>query len=179
MDKKTAKKAEPSVWRKRLDRFWVTLFLTPEGRPKSAMLMYAFCLCFVLFALYGLSYYFLIDGLEYLLKSINAVWFKNALMTLLPGLIGTAVCLLFWFLTKDKRILPVAYVWLGILSILSLAGMYFVCLDDLEVFRIFWYFFVRLVPVGLISGIVCTQIIYRKWKLKEDQNDKALGKLSD
>lgn len=144
------KKASESKLRRKLDSFWTALFLTPEGRPKSAMLLYAFCLSILFAVLYGACYFFLIDVLEQLFAGAS-VGVRNVMEAVIPGLLGSAVCGSTYFLQrKDKRIVPVAYLWLWGYAVLILISM--ALFGDAESFRIFLYFFAMLVPVGLITG---------------------------
>ncbi|MDR1765138.1 MAG: hypothetical protein LBR77_03420 [Lachnospiraceae bacterium] len=144
----------------RLYRFWSVLFLTPEGRPKSTLLLYSFCLSFVLLAIYGVAYYFLIDALEYALAS-SPTFVRNVAECLVPGIVGTAVCCLLYALPhKDRRVIPVSYLWLWLYGVLSLVVMAVLCRGDGEAFRLFLYLYALLVPVGLVSGTAAVFWLY-------------------
>lgn len=143
-----------------MDRFWAKLFLTPGGKPKSALLLYSFCLSLLLFAVYCLSYYYLIDWIEYAIASSAPVIVTTLVQSIVPGLLGTLVCCLAWFIpVGDKRLLPYAYQWLCAYALFALIAM--LALLDWEEYRIFLYFFLTLVPVGLISGVFASQLLYR------------------
>lgn len=159
------KKASGSKLRKKLDGFWAALFLTPDGRPKSAMLLYAFCLSILFVLLYGASYFFLIDVVERLFAGAS-VGVRNLMEALLPGIVGSAVCGSTFFLQrKDKRIIPVAYLWLWLYAVVVLITM--ALFGDAENFRIFLYFFTLLVPAGLLSGSAYVFLLYRRHRRAE------------
>ncbi|HWQ59007.1 MAG TPA: hypothetical protein VN540_08270 [Clostridia bacterium] len=145
--------------RHKLDRFWAALFLTPEGKPKSATLLYSFCLSILYLAIYGISYFFLIDVLERLL-SAQSVTVRNIFESVVPGLAGTVVCCSLWFVIRNRRIVPGAYVWLALYAVASLVAM--VLMSSGEDFRIFLYFYLMLVPAGLVSGAAFTLLMFLK-----------------
>lgn len=145
-------------FRKKMDRFWAALFLTPEGRPKSAVLLYSFCLSLLYLVVYGTAYFFLIDAIESAFAG-SGVALRNIMQSLLPGLAGTIVCCSLWFAIKDRRIVPAAYVWLALFAAASLVTT--ALLTDGEGFRIFLYFFLMLVPTGLVSGAIFTFLMFR------------------
>ncbi len=147
--------------REKLDRFWAALFLTEDGRPKSAMLLYSFCLSLLFVGVYALAYGFLIDKLE-LLFAAQPVPVRNILQSVLPGLAGSIVCCATWFLFKDKRLVPAAYLWLILYALAALVAMVF--LTGGEEYRIFLYFFAMLVPVGLVSGAAASFLLFRRHK---------------
>lgn len=148
----------------RLDRFWAALFLTPEGKPKSAFLLYSFCLSLVFLAVYGVSYFFLIDALEALFAQ-SSVTVRNIFESVVPGLAGSAVCCAPWLAIKNKRMLPAAYIWLALYALAALAAMAF--LVEGEEFRVFLYFYLMLVPCGLVSGAVFSFLMFRKTLIAE------------
>lgn len=145
-------------FRKKLDRFWAALFLTPEGKPKSAVLLYSFCLSLVYLAVYGIAYYFLIDLIETAFAG-SSVAMRNLLQSVVPGLAGTLVCCSLWFAIRDRRIVPAAYAWLCAFALAALVTM--AILSDGEGFRIFLYFFLMLVPAGLVSGAAFSFLMFR------------------
>jgi len=156
--------------RQKLDRFWSVLFLTEEGRPKSAAFLYSFCLSLLFFAVYAVSYGFLIDLLEKLLVN-DSVLLRNIAQCVLPGLAGTIVCCAMFFLFKDRRLVPMAYLWLVFYAIFAFVTMFL--LTAKEEFRIFLYFFAMLVPVGLISGGVLSFLLFRWYRAREAREKAA------
>ena len=151
--------------RKKVDRFWATLFLTPDGKPKSATLLYSFCLSLVYLAVYGVAYYLLIDIIERAFAG-SAVFVRNLLESVVPGLAGTIVCCSLWFVIKNRRIVPGAYVFLTVFAVISIVTM--ALLVDGESLRIFLYFFLMLVPTGLISGTAFSFLMFRAHLNAED-----------
>ena len=150
--------------REKLDRFWAALFLTEEGRPKSATLLYSFCLSLLFVGVYAIAYGFLIDRLE-LAFAAQSVAVRNALQSVLPGLTGSAVCCATWFLFKDRRLVPAAYLWLIVYALAALVAMAFITSG--EEYRIFLYFFALLVPTGLVSGAAASFLLYRQFRRRE------------
>lgn len=162
------KNAPPSRFQRWIDRTLTAIFFTPEGKPKSALLLYSFCLSLVFFVVYGVAYFFLIDVLENALAATASVTLRNIAQSIVPGLAGTVVCCLAWFIPGDKRLLPYTFLWLCAYAIILLVTMIF--LLDTDQYAFFFAFFLRLVPVGVVSGTLASQILYRRWLRKRPPN---------
>lgn len=156
-----------SKFRQKLDQFWRVLFLDEHGRPKSALFLYSFCLSLLFFTFYALSYGFLIDVIERAMPGAS-VLVRNIAQSVLPGLAASIVCCALFFVFSDRRLVPVAYIWLAVYALIALITMAF--LTSKDEFSIFLYFFAMLVPVGLISGGVTSLLLFRN-----DRRKKAKG----
>ena len=151
-------KNEESKLRTKLDSFWRVLFLTPEGRPKSSVLLYGFCLSIIFMLLYGLSYFFLIDVLEQLFAEAS-VTVRNVFEAVIPGLVGSMVICPLWFVFKNKRLMPAAFIWLIAFALIAIPLMALLT-GDAQSFGIFMYFYAMIVPTGLVTGAVFTFLMY-------------------
>jgi hypothetical protein len=165
----TAKPSEGTL-RDKLDHFWRILFLNEQGRPKSAMFLYSFCLCLLFFAVYATAFFFLIDVLENAFAT-SSVLLRNILQSVLPGLLGSLVCCALFYAFPDKRLVPVAYLWLAAFALAALITM--ALLTEKEEFRIFLYFFAMLVPSGLISGGLISFLQLRSYRRKAGKAKEA------
>jgi hypothetical protein len=150
-----------STWRKKLDRFWAGLFLTAEGRPKSAKLLYSFCLSLVFMVVYGLCYWFLVDPLEHALASYSP-GLRNLFEAAVPGLAGSILCCSLWFLFKDKSYLLCVYIWLTVFAVA--AGITLLLLTGQGSRDAALYVFLLLVPAGLVSGGGFSWYMYLRWR---------------
>ena len=153
-----------SRFRQKLDQFWRVLFLDEHGRPKSALFLYSFCLSLLFFVIYALSYSFLIDILEKAMPSAG-VLARNIAQSVLPGVAGSVVCCAMFFVFQDRRLVPLAYLWLVAYALVALLVMAFLISHD--EYMIFLYFFAMLVPVGLITGGVTSLILFRHDRMKQ------------
>ena len=153
-----------SKFRRKLDQFWRVLFLDEHGRPKSAQFLYSFCLSLLFFVVYALSYSFLIDILEKAMPSAG-VLARNIAQSVLPGIAGSVVCCALFFVFSDRKLVPMAYLWLVAYALVALLVMAF--LVSREEYMIFLYFFAMLVPVGLITGGVTSLLLFRHDRAKQ------------
>jgi hypothetical protein len=153
-----------SKFRRKLDQFWRVLFLDEHGRPKSAQFLYSFCLSLLFFVVYALSYSFLIDILEKAMPSAS-VLVRNIAQSVLPGIAGSVVCCALFFVFSDRKLVPMAYLWLVAYALVALLVMAF--LVSREEYMIFLYFFAMLVPVGLITGGVTSLLLFRHDRAKQ------------
>lgn len=165
----TTKPAEATL-RDKLDRFWRILFLNEQGRPKSAMFLYSFCLSLLFFAVYATSYFLLIDVLENAFTA-SSVLMRNVVQSVIPGLLGTIVCCALFYVFPDKRLVPVSYLWLAAFALAALLTMAFI--TEKEEFRIFLYFFAMLVPAGLLSGGLISFLQFRRYRQKAGKANEA------
>ena len=74
-------KQREQAWSDRSRRFWRTFLFTENGRPKSALLIYTFCLSFVFVAVNWLVLSLMIDWLTPALAG-QAPWLSNAAISL-------------------------------------------------------------------------------------------------
>lgn len=153
-----------SKFRRKLDQFWRVLFLDEHGRPKSAQFLYSFCLSLLFFVVYALSYSFLIDILEKAMPSAS-VLARNIAQSVIPGIAGSVVCCALFFVFSDRKLVPLAYLWLVAYALVALLVMAF--LVSREEYMIFLYFFTMLVPVGLITGGVTSLLLFRHDRAKQ------------
>lgn len=159
-----------SKFRHKLDQFWRVLFLDEHGRPKSALFLYSFCLSLLFFTFYALSYGFLIDVIEGAMPNAS-VLVRNIAQSVLPGLAASIVCCALFFVFSDRRLVPVAYIWLTVYALIALITMAF--LTSKDEFSIFLYFFAMLVPAGLISGGLTSLLLFRNDRRKQAKGKEA------
>lgn len=154
------------------DKFWGAFQMTENGRVKSTILLYSFCLCWVLLALYGGCYALINPWLEGLLGESGApVWLISLLQALLPSAAGTAIASLAWLLPGDKRLLPAGYIWLALLMLACLIGL--VILMGWEYAGIILQFFGMFVLAPLALGLGSSLPAYYLYWKKRPSAGKA------
>lgn len=161
------KKTEPSGLRKKLDRFWSVLFLTPEGKPKSTTLLYSFCLNLLFTGVNIAAYLLLIDPIHNWLV-LYPVWDMVA-ECLIPGLLATGLCSLLLLTRMDKRLVPIAYLWMLLFALASMIAMALL-LNNAEAFSNFFKVFAQFVFPALISGLIISQLVFWRRKRRESED---------
>lgn len=92
----------------------------------------------------------------------------------MPGVLGTAVCALTWFLPGDKRKLPAAYCWLTLLMLACLIALLVLLRGEQGAQILALQFFGMFVLVPLILGDgLSILLFYRYWKHKPPVKDVA------
>ena len=155
------------------DKFWGAFQMTENGRVKSTLLLYSFCLCWVLLALYGGCYALINPWLDSLLRDTGApVLAISFLEALVPSLAGTAVAHLVWLLPGDKRLLPAGFIWLTLLMLACLiALMILMGWDGIGlVLQFFGMFVLAPLALGLGSSLLA---YYLYWKKRPPAEDPA------
>ena len=89
------------------DSFWSAFQMMENGRVKSTLMLYSFCLCWVFAAVYGAAIALLIGPLHMLMAG-SPVFLENLVTALVPAVLGTAVCCLTcrgrcWGLSRTTR----------------------------------------------------------------------------
>ena len=149
---------------KAADSFWSAFQMTENGKVKSTLLLYSFCLCWVYIAVYVVAFACLLDPLEAMCSGApTAVVYLVEI--LVPTLVGTAACFLPWPLFKEKRLIPASYVWMFLLAVACLITMLVLMQNEPETRRLFLLFFLQAVPAPVLLGCALSACLYyRHWK---------------
>nr|WP_326185592.1 hypothetical protein [uncultured Oscillibacter sp.] len=152
---------------KAAESFWSAFQMTENGKVKSTLLLYSFCLCWVFIAVYGVLFFFLLDPLDALTAGMPTA-VVNLVEALVPTVIGAAVCGLTWFLSRtEKRLLPAAYLWMLLLLLACLITLLIYSDGDREVRLMALQFFAMFVlPPLVVGGGSSMFLYYRYWKNK-------------
>lgn len=159
-----AKKSEKRKVRqeklKRMEKsFWKSFLLTEDGKPKSGLIIYTFCLMFVFLAIYVAAFWLVIDLLTDPLAAIPPV-LGNLIQSVLVGVIASALSWLMHILLPDKRLAFGTHLWLGVLLAACIIYLcfYLKTWDAISSMLIFALWF-GIIPVGM--GLTATYFLYR------------------
>ena len=153
------------------DKFWGAFQMTENGRVKSTLMLYSFCLCWVLLAVYGGCFALINPWLDSLLRGAGApIMITNLLEALLPAAAGTAAASLTWLLPGDKRLLPAAYIWLALLMLACLVALILLMGwgDAWVVFSFFGMFVLAPLAMGLGASFLAYHLYWKKRPPAED-----------
>lgn len=128
---------------------------------KSGTIAYSVCLAALFLIIYAAAYYFLID----LLASVTAglpIWASDLVGAVVPGVIGSLICLIPTLLLQDRRPALYAYCWIAGFAVLFLTAMALLLKDDKDALLLFLRLFLIMVPVPLITGICLTRYLCKK-----------------
>lgn len=150
------------VWKERGDRFWGAFLFTKDGKVKSTLLLYSFCLCVVFAAVYAASYVIFVNLLHPLLEGASVATI-NFVEAAVPTLVGTAVCSLSWLL-PEKRMMLASYLWLAVLAIACLVAMMIILGGDAQAQMLFLQFFGLFVPAPILLGGGLSLWLYRRYQ---------------
>ncbi len=156
------------------DKFWGAFQMTENGKVKSTILLYSFCLCWVLLALYGGFFALFTPWLNGLLTASGdiPIWLINLIEALVPAIAGTAVASLVWLLPSDKRLLPAGYIWLALLLLACLIAL--IILMGWESTGLILQFFGMFALAPLTLGLGTSLLAYYLyWKKKAPAKEPA------
>ncbi len=145
---------------KAADGFWSAFQMTENGKVKSTLMLYSFCLCWVFIAVYAAAFFLLLDPLDALVSGAPGI-VVHVVEAVVPALVGAVVCALPWPLLKEKRILPASYTWMFLLSMACLIAMLVMMKDEPEARGLFLQFFVQAVPAPVLLGGGLSAVLYR------------------
>lgn len=158
--------------KERADRFWSCFLFTENGRVKSTLLLYSFCLCFVFLAVYGAAYALILEWLDPLLTGYP-VALVNVVEAAVPTLVGTAVCSLTWVLSRDKRMMLSAYLWLAVLAVASFIAMLILLWGNTQAQILFLQVFALFVPAPVVLGCALSAIWYTRYRRRMTGSKKT------
>ena len=147
---------------KAADSFWSAFQMTENGKVKSTLILYSFCLCCVFIAVYFAAFAFLLDPLDALVSGAPKV-VVYLVEALVPALVGTVVCALSWPLYKDKRLMLAAFIWIFLLAIACLIAMLILMKDEPEARGLFLQFFAQAVPAPVLLGGGLSAFLYSRY----------------
>ena len=152
------------------DSFWGAFQMTENGKVKSTLLLYSFCLCWVLLALYGGCFALFSPWLDRLLQGAP-VGLINLVEALVPAVAGTAAASLAWLLPGDRRLLPAAYIWLALLLLACLIALLLMSWENAWLtLQFFGMFTLAPLVLGLGASFLA---YYLYWKKRPPAEDPA------
>lgn len=151
------------------DKFWGAFQMTENGRVKSTLLLYSFCLCWVLLALYGGCFALFSPWLDRLLQGAP-VGLINLVEALVPAAAGTAIASLAWLLPGDRRLLPASYIWLALLMLACLIALVIMMGWDSAglILQFFGMFVLPSLALGLGASFLAYYLYWEKRPPAED-----------
>ena len=169
--------AKQSRLEKKINEFARVTFLTEDGKPKSAVWLYAFLLS-ILFAVLYLAVYL---GSGFLLGRIwpdASVW-AILLQYLITAVIGSGLCLLSELIFRGPRRCFVwyAYIWLAILLGMMVLTSLFMCdWASGEGWSIFWqYCTLVFLPsiLSILAGGIPARILWHRELRKQREAEET------
>ena len=170
-ERERQKKERKEKWAKREKSFWKAFLFTEDGKPKSGLMVYTFCLSIVFVLLYIGAFNLIINWLS----PVTAEWpvfAGNLVQSLAAGVVGVLVTLILHRIFSEKRLMLGTYLWLAGYILLVSVSMIFM-LGDWEAFVAFLHFFAWFAVIPVILGLIVSYFLYRRDyvppKREEDQ----------
>ncbi|MCI9215327.1 MAG: hypothetical protein HFF75_08760 [Oscillospiraceae bacterium] len=170
-ERERRKKERKEKWAKREKNFWKAFLFTEDGKPKSGLMVYTFCLSIVFVLLYIGAFNLIINWLS----PVTAEWpvfAGNLVQSLAAGVVGVLVTLILHRIFSEKRLMLGTYLWLAGYILLVSVSMIFM-LGDWEAFVAFLHFFAWFAVIPVILGLIVSYFLYRRDyvppKREEDQ----------
>ena len=170
-ERERRKKERKEKWAKREKNFWKAFLFTEDGKPKSGLMVYTFCLSIVFVLLYIGAFNLIINWLS----PVTAEWpvfAGNLVQSLAAGVVGVLVTLILHRIFSEKRLMLGTYLWLAGYILLVSVSMIFM-LGDWEAFVAFLHFFAWFAAIPVALGLIVSYFLYRRDyvppKREEDQ----------
>lgn len=159
-EREQRKVARKKKWAEREKRFWKTFLFTENGKPKSGLMVYTFCLSFVLLGIYIAAFFFSIEQLTDLTVGIP-VFLGNLIQSLAASAVGLLLSFLLHKLLPDKRLVFGTYLWLALYAVASLVTL-LIMLKGTGAAGALFTFFGWFVVVPLALGLAVSYLLYRR-----------------
>lgn len=170
-ERERQKKERKEKWAKREKSFWKAFLFTEDGKPKSGLMVYTFCLSIVFVLLYIGAFNLIINWLS----PVTAEWpvfAGNLVQSLAAGVVGVLAALILHRIFSEKRLMLGTYLWLAGYILLVSVAMIFM-LGDWEAFVAFLHFFAWFAAIPVALGLIVSYFLYRRDyvppKREEDQ----------
>lgn len=159
-EREQRKKARKEKWEKRERKFWKAFLFTEDGKPKSGLVIYTFCLSIGLVLLCLLAFNCSIEWLTPALASLPAFW-SNLIQSLAASAALLLVSVVLHLIFKDKRLMFGSYLWLAFYAVVMLIAM-LVILRGTGAWQEFLAFFGWFVLIPVVTGLLVTGLLYRR-----------------
>lgn len=170
-ERERIKSERKEKWARREKSFWKAFLFTEDGKPKSGLMVYTFCLSIVFILLYIGVFNLVITWFS----PVTAEWpafAGNLVQSLAAGAVGVLAALVLHRIFSDKRLMLGTFLWLGAYAVLVCVSMVFM-LGDREAFGAFLHFFAWFAAIPVILGLTVSYLLYRRDyvppKQEEDQ----------
>lgn len=169
-EREEQKKARKEKWEKREKSFWKSFLLTEDGKPKSGLFIYTFCLSFVFLGVYIAAFYIAIEGLAAPMAGLPPFW-SNLLQSLVVSVVGALLCALLHLLLTDKRLVFRTYLWLVVYAVACIITL-MVMLGDWGAIQAMLAFCAWFVLIPLAVGIAVSFLLYRRDYVRPAQSEE-------
>lgn len=159
-DREQRRAARKKKWEAREKKFWRAFLFTEDGKPKSGLVIYTFCLSIGLVLLCLLAFNCSIEWLTPALASLPVFW-NNLIQSLAAGAAMLLVSVVLHLIFKDKRLMFGSYLWLAFYAVVMLIAM-LVILRGTGAWREFLAFFGWFVAIPVALGLLVTGLLYRR-----------------
>lgn len=147
-------------WKKREKSFWKTFLFTEDGKPKSGLLVYTFCLSFLFLGVYIGAFYLTISALTVPLAALPPV-LGNLIQSVLAGAIGAGVGVLLHVLLPDKRLILGTHLWLALYIVASGIALCLMLREWGAIWAMLTFaLWFALIPIGV--GTLVAFLLYRR-----------------
>lgn len=160
VEKERRRKARQEKWKKAEKSFWKSFLMTEDGKPKSGLLIYTFCLSFVFLGLYIIAFWLAIEELTQPLSALPPV-LGNLLQSLTVGAVGAGLSALLHVLLPDKRLAFGTHLWLAVYAAASVITLA-VLLKEWETIGVMLVFAFWFAVIPLAIGLTVTYLLYRR-----------------
>ena len=152
--------ARKKKWAEREKGFWKAFLFTEDGKPKSGLMVYTFCLSFVMLGIYLAAFFFAIEKLTGPTAGLP-VFLGNLIQSLAASAVGLLLSFVLHKLLPDKRLVFGSYLWLVLYAVASLITL-LIMLRGTGAAGALFTFFGWFVAVPLVLGVAVSYLLYRR-----------------
>ena len=159
-EKERRKKEKKEKRAQREKKFWKAFLFTENGKPKSGLLIYTFCMSFLFLAVYIVAFNYLIEWLTPVLAGLPTA-VSNLLQSLTVSLVGILIGWLLHMVIKDKRVIFGTFLWLTFYLVLVLVSL-LIMLRGTGTIGLFLDFYLWFMVIPVLIGLAASFGMYKK-----------------
>ena len=149
---------------RKVDQICSAIFLTEDGKPKSALLIYSFSLALVFVVVFLASYMLLLEPIEKAFQA-RSVFVRNVVEYTVPAIVGCIPALALSFAFRErKNMVAVAFIWLDVIVLIMFVTMAF--MTEKGEWATEYGLFLTIIGlpmlISAVLGTLGSQIIYRR-----------------
>lgn len=159
MERDRRKQERKEKWEKREKGFWKAFLFTEDGKPKSGLMIYTFCLSFVLLGFYIAAFYLSVEYLTPCMAGFPA-FLSNLLQALAASAAGVLMSFLLHKMLPDKRLIFGSHLWLLVYAVAAVITL-LIFLWGTGAAGAMFVFFGWCVAIPLTLGLAAGYAMYR------------------
>ena len=157
---------ERGQFSRKIDNLFRAVFMAEDGKSRSSLLLYSFCLAIAFVLVFIVSYMFLLEPLERTFSS-RSVFVRNIVEYTVPAIVACIPCLALSFAFRRRmNMVPAAFLWIDVMVLITFITTAFAAGGEnwATDYRMFLNVLGLPMLVSAVLGTIGSLVIYKRRK---------------